>query len=48
MKVEDWQNAQAVAAANRLREAFNNSACEPIYTAAAAYFRSQDSVEWMR
>jgi hypothetical protein len=48
MKVEEWQKAQAIDAANGLREVFNNSACEPIYTAAAAHFRSQNSVEWTR
>jgi len=46
MKVEDWQKEQAVVAAERLRGVFNNSACEPIYAAAAAYFRTQDSLDW--
>jgi hypothetical protein len=46
VKVEGWQTAQAVDAVSRLREGFNNSSCEPIYTAAAAKFRTQDAREW--
>ena len=46
MKVEEWQNARAVDAANRFREVFNDGSCAPIYAAAAPYFRSQDSLEW--
>jgi hypothetical protein len=47
VKVEDWQKTQAEAAAIRLREIFNSSACQPIYDAAAAYFRAnQDSIDW--
>ena len=45
-KVEDWQQTQAVAAAERLRGVFNDGPCEPIYAAAAAYFRRQDSLDW--
>ncbi len=46
MKIEEWQKAEATDAANRFLEAFNTSKCEPMYHAAAAYFRTQSSSEW--
>jgi hypothetical protein len=47
VKVEEWQKSQAVDAAERLRAVFNASACQPIYDAADAYFRkNQSSFEW--
>lgn len=47
MKVEEWQRTQAESAATRLREVFNTAACQPIYNAAAEYFRiGQDPREW--
>jgi hypothetical protein len=46
-KVEEWQRANATDAANRFRESFNTSTCEPMYNAAAAYFRTQSSREWV-
>jgi hypothetical protein len=46
VNVEEWQKTQAVDAAERLRGVFNTSACEPIYAAAAAFFRTQGRLEW--
>ncbi len=46
-KVDEKQKARAVEAANDFRQSFNSGACRPIYDRAAAYFRSEESEDWL-
>jgi hypothetical protein len=48
VSLNDAQRTQALTAMGRLRDQFNRGACQSIYDAAGAGFRSQPSEDWLR